>query len=289
MYLCYVDEAGCTGALPSSTSPIQPVFILSGLIVHADHVQNLTRDYLHIKRCFYPGLLAQERDRLDWILPEVKGADLRKKVAAGSRRTRSHVVGYMDKVRDTLNRYDARLVGRVWIKGIGVPFDGNSVYTFSVQDILRHFQHFLEERGDAGLVIADSRNKPKNAKVSHSIFTQKYRFAGDPYSRIAEMPVFGHSDNHAMVQLADLINSAFIAPIAVKTYCTGHVDNLHVRQGYTRIKSRYVNDIKKIQYRYSDPVTGLQKGGLIISDAIAHRTGSAFFRQDGPNHHEGRQ
>jgi len=32
--LCYLDESGDTGLLPSATAPIQPVFVIAGLIVN---------------------------------------------------------------------------------------------------------------------------------------------------------------------------------------------------------------------------------------------------------------
>jgi len=44
-----------------------------------------------------------------------------------------------------------------------------------MQDICSHSQKYLCSVDDRALVIADSRNKPKNAGVSHSIFTQKYK------------------------------------------------------------------------------------------------------------------
>jgi hypothetical protein len=38
-----------------------------------------------------------------------------------------------------------------------------------------------------------------------------------------EVPSFGHSDNHAGLQLADLICSAFLWPMAMHAYCEGHI------------------------------------------------------------------
>jgi len=55
------------------------------------------------------------------------------------------------------------------------------VYTSSVQAICRYFEHHLAQAQDAGFVIADSRDKEKNAIVAHSIFTQKFQLAGDRY------------------------------------------------------------------------------------------------------------
>jgi hypothetical protein len=65
---------------------------------------------------------------------------------------------------------------------------------------------------DRGVVIADSRVPGQNVNVAHSVFTQKYRATGDPYPRILEVPVFGHSNNHVGLQLADVVGSALLAP-----------------------------------------------------------------------------
>jgi hypothetical protein len=64
--------------------------------------------------------------------------------------------------------------------------------------------------------------------VSHSIFTQKFKAEGDQYPRVLEMPTFGHSNNHVGIQIADLLASALLYPMATCAYCRGHVSNVHV-------------------------------------------------------------
>ena len=80
MYICYIDESGCTGELPDINSAIQPVFVLAG----------------------------------------------------------------------------------VFIKNIGQPFVGTSVYSSCIQQICRDFNNFLVHKNSKGIVIAGSRNKPKH-------------------------------------------------------------------------------------------------------------------------------
>ena len=77
MYFCYLDEAGCTGSLPSAGSPIQPVFAVTGLILHRSRLADITRRFVALKARFFPGLMQSARHQLDRILVEVKGADLR--------------------------------------------------------------------------------------------------------------------------------------------------------------------------------------------------------------------
>jgi hypothetical protein len=101
-----------------------------------------------------------------------------------------------------LEYHDARIFGRIWVKEVGGRCEDRSIYTFSVQAICADFQNLLETSGDTGFVIADSRSPAPNAAVAHSVFTQKFKTEGDRYPRILEMPTFGHSQNHAGLQVA---------------------------------------------------------------------------------------
>lgn len=78
----------------------------------------------------------------------------------------------------------------------------------------------------------DSRSTRQNIQAAHSIFTQKFKASGDSYPSIMEAPAFGHSDNHAGLQLSDLICSGFLWPMAMHAYCEGKVASIHVRPDY---------------------------------------------------------
>jgi hypothetical protein len=84
--IAYVDEAGCTGALPSRTSAVQPVFV--------------------------------------------------------------HVAAVIDQAE--------------------------------LRPLFRYFEHLLAVSGEVGLVVADSRTKPQNAVVAHSILTRKMSASRSP-------------------------------------------------------------------------------------------------------------
>ena len=70
---------------------------------------------------------------------------------------------------------------------------------------------------------------------------------GNLYPRILELPLFGHSDNHAALQIADLVCPALLFPMAAQTYCTGHyAANPHVQAGDAHVGARYraaLNDL----------------------------------------------
>ena len=152
------------------------------------------------------------------------------------------------------------------------------VYTSSIQGICTYFEHYLNHADDTGLCIADSRNKFGNVRVSHSIFTQKFSHAAENYGRLLELPTFGHSDNHAGLQICDIVCSALLNPIACFAYCTGHVDNVHVQSRAVELRDRYGAQLKDFQYRYRNARTGGYVGGVVVSDAIGHQSGSLMFR-----------
>ncbi len=273
MYLCYIDEAGCPGALPSATSNVQPILVLTGLFFPQANLMTLTKEFLDLKATFNPNVASPFS--LDIARYEIKGSNLRQDIRKGNRNQRRRAFGFIDKSLDILDRHEAKLVAKVYVKAPGAPFNGRAVYTSSVQSIFSSFQNFLASRNESGLVIADSRTPGLNSIVSHSIFTQKFKAAGDSYPNIVEMPVFGHSENHAAIQITDFLSSTLLFPMASFVYCSNHVNNVHVHPRDGLIKSRYSTRIKAMSYRY--PHGDKFKGGITVTDAIQMRSGSCLF------------
>lgn len=277
--ICYVDESGCPGALPSASSDIQPLLVVCGLVFRQAIIPELTREFIRLKRRFYPRALPAGSKPLEWILLEVKGAELRRHAADASRRKRRHTIGVLDDVLQLLEFYECRIMGRVWVKGVGQPFDGRSVYTSSIQYTHTWFNRWLEYKTDEGIVVCDSRTQALNRIVSHSVFTEKYSVAGDRHPRILEVPTFGHSENHAGLQLADLVASAFLFPMAIDAYCLGAITSVHVRSGYSMLRTRYGARLDALQYRVVDPdhVPKRLNGGVMVNDQIGRKSRSALF------------
>ncbi len=274
MRICYVDEAGCPGALPAATSNVQPVLAVLGVSLPQERLSDVTLEFLKQKQRFFPGRTSG--DFLDLVLPEIKGADLRRDAARPSRRKWRPALQFLGEVFRLLVAHQAVVFGRVWIKAPGAAFKSRAVYTSSVQAICTTFQTQLEAVEERGLVIADSRSKGQNANVAHSVFTQKYRTSGDPFARIVEMPTFGHSDNHVGLQIADLLASAIVFPLAVESYSKGHVAGVHTARDYSRIKRRFGRPLQSLQYRYQRD-DGRWAGGLTVSDPLAQRSGRHLF------------
>ena len=278
MKVCFVDEAGDLGALSDPPRQNdQPVLVIGGLILDAGNLHDFTARFLDLKSQYFPRLPYPSPRPLDRILPEIKGQDLRRNVTRGNTRQHNHTIGFLDRILGLLKAHSVQLVARIWVKSLGGPFDATSVYTSSMQNICSHFDHYLTQIGDIGVCIADSRNKFKNVSVSHSIFTQKFGRVTRKYEGMAELPTFGHSDNHAGLQVCDLVCSGLLFPIACFAYCSGHVNNVHVQPQAAELRSRYGQQLKALQYRYYDATLSRYRGGFTVSDAIGHQSGSRMF------------
>lgn len=264
-------------ATPARNGNDQPVFVLGGIIVDASRLESLTQDFLNLKGRWFPGLPYPSNRHLDKILPEVKGADLRRQATRGTRNPRRHAIGFLEHLLRMLQHYDVRLVVRIWIKEIGAPFSGRPVYTSSIQAIYSYFDNFLSAKADFGFCIADSRDYLKNVNVAHSIFTQKYQMTSATYARILELPTFAHSENHAGLQICDILCSALLFPIAAEAYCSGHVRNVHVQPGAAQLRQRFAPMLRAMQHRYQEP-SGRWVGGIVVADGIQGRNSGAMFK-----------
>lgn len=234
-------------------------------------------EYLALKRRHFPGLAPRSGHLLDWGRVEVKGADIRKMARSSDKAERRHALIFLDEVLGILEAHSARIFGRLWVKEIGVPINKESMVAVSSQAMCETFQDLLRDCGEDGLMIIDSSSPRVDAVLSHSVFTQKFKATGDRYDRLLEMPVFGHSENHAGLQLADLVASAFLYPMATYSYCTGHVTTVHVHSRFSEVKRQFAQRLMSRQYRYYD-ANGMRRGGITVSDAIEHRPGSHLFR-----------
>lgn len=275
-HLCYIDEAGCTTTLPASETDIQPVLVITGLVIDAAKVRELTLRNLELKRRYFPKRFGKGNHQLDDVLAEIKGSDLRSTIRKHGAHAEA-TLKFIDGTLDLLHAIEARLFATMWIKGIGKPIDSRAIYTSSIQATCRNFAAFLDRHNDTGFMIADSRTPALNTQVSHSIFTQKYRAKGDPWGRLLDLPTFGHSNNHVPLQITDLLCSTLLFPMATATYCAGHIKGKHVRGRDNFIKRRYASRIKALQYRYKDMDSGQPSGGIFVNDGLQGRKSGLLF------------
>lgn len=225
----YLDESGCTGALPAGpNSEVQPVLVVGGLLVHGKSISTITNEFVDLKKSFRFSV-PRDAKRMDIARQEIKGASLRKVIRKKGDRAQRQIK-FVDSLFALLQRHDARIVASIWVKEPGMPFDGQAVYTTSVQRQIAKIHRIVEPVASQLAVIADSRNSYLNSVVAHSVFTQKYRQTGDAYPCMPETPTFGHSENHAGLQIADIILSAVVWPMAAHAYQFGRINSSLVRR-----------------------------------------------------------
>lgn len=277
-YVCYIDEAGCAAPVPTKVTNIQPVLVISGLVVDLAKLPDMTIEFLRLKRKYHPGKFTSPH-HLDDVREEIKGSDLRSRI----RKRGLHAMAdlkLLDETLELLKTKGACFFASIWVKGIGKPFKARPIYTKTIQMACESFQEFLSSRDDIGFMVADFRTTQLNDQVAHSIFTQKYRAKGDPFPRILELPTFGVSNNHVGLQISDLLCSSLLFPIATSSFCWGHIQGIHVHTRDLFIKRRYMTRIKSLQFRYRKK--GQVFGGVWVGDAIAKRTSSLFFQLPAP-------
>lgn len=277
MRLCYIDESGDFTTLPATPSDVQPAFLLVGLMIDHREVRELTRKFIALKRKTYPKMCGRHEDQHTWILKEKKGSDLRADLIDLNGHFAAHARGFADRAIALLRAHHVELTGMVFTKAIGEELNSTSMYSTAVQIACSDFQHYLELANEDGMIIADARNKRQNAVVSHSIFTQIHKAAGDSYRRIIEPPVFGHATNHAMLQLADLVVSGIGYPMAIDAYCTGKTASNHAKPEYRAIRRRYGIPLEKMQHRYYRSTDGRRVGGIRVSDRLGRGRPSELF------------
>lgn len=246
-YLCYIDEAGNADPLDKSNTDKQPLLVIAGLILHQEALPDITREFLSLKRKYFPGSFNSPH-LLDDVRQEIKGTDLRGAIRKKAHNAKTEL-RFVDETLELLEKYECRILADIWIKGVAVAFKERETYTRSIQQACRSFQAFLEGKDAKGFMVADFRTPTLNDRVAHSIFTQKYRAKGDPFGRILELPTFGVSNNHVGLQITDVLCTALLFPMASSVYCFGHVTGVHVNARDLVIRRRYSKRLKNLQFK----------------------------------------
>lgn len=279
MYLCYVDESGSaevyTRQHPSST----PVFVVVGVSVAAPKQKDLSMDYLQLKAGVEPQLRKPGTKLTELIRFEIKGSTLRADLrrAGGERNRRRRAMLFVGKTIGLLEQHGCRLMGKVIVKTPDTVYKDASIYPGAVADLARTFNSQLGASMTSGIMILDARTKSKNEGNVHTITTRRFRAGGGTLGNLAEAPVFGHSDTHLPLQIADIIASAVIFPSACITYCGNDTWSEHHCERYSEIRERFGGRIAKLEHRYTDS-QGVMRGGFQVIDPVEKRPTHLLFR-----------
>lgn len=214
MLTCFVDESGCPGSLPAVSSSVQPLLVIAGIALDPSAVASLTRQYVRLVQRHHYGQSRPADFCADLQREILKGADMRRAMRKDGAATGSPEVRLLDKVLALLHAHGARLFGCVLVKAPGQPLDGAAAYSHGLVAVVRDFYAHLEERGTCGHVIADFREAQLNGRASRELMAAKWAEGADRLPLLPLAPAFGNSEMHAPLQLADLVCSALLWPIA---------------------------------------------------------------------------
>jgi hypothetical protein len=277
LLIAYVNECGCSGELPSADSPVMPLLTIAGFAAPATGIERLTVGLAEWKLRFFPGLCRDLADPLDSILVEIEGAELRR-LARRSKKAARFAAVALGGLLDLLEAEEARLLGRVWIKGIDEPFNRRAIFSTSLQTILGGLGDLCARRGTNGIALLASGDRSPKETLSQQLFSRKFSSPRGGLERLAELPSFAHPANHAGLQLAGLLCSALLFPLAAYSFCRGYVRNpTHVSDAYLALKERLGDRLEKLQHRYQDGA-GKWQGGITVSDQLGGRPGGILFR-----------
>ncbi|MEU6540792.1 DUF3800 domain-containing protein [Streptomyces sp. NPDC047000] len=275
MHLCYIDEAGNGQTLDPERPDAPPVLVVGGFTVPHTQLRSLTWAFLDIKKHYRPQL--QHAEQLsDLIQHEIKGSDVRKNLRAGNHNWRRAAMDLVASLLGMLKEHEARILARVWIKEVGQAFDESGVYPASVAALNETFQAQLAHEHSRGMMVLDSRTKVKNAPNVHCVTTRKFRTGGDSLRGVIESPVFGHSDTHTLLQVADLLVSSLLFPIACHAYLSDVTWNVHCDDAYRPLREQHGEQLKNLQFRYQDAL-GKWRGGVVVSDRRTRQPSSLMF------------
>ena len=123
MQICYVDEAGDTGAFDQTNPLSQPVLVLTGVFIRQEQLAQLTRDVMLLKQRFFPNRKNIAPHWHDWLQVEVKGAGLRRIIRDGAANEQRRVLRFLDQLLRLLERYGIQLTSRIYLKTALDDFD----------------------------------------------------------------------------------------------------------------------------------------------------------------------
>ena len=279
MHFCYIDEAGDSQAIFNATENIQPLLVITGVFIDGSKVKPLTEEFIQLKSKYFPGKFSSTRHSLDILVSEIKGSDIRDTIKknAPEKPITKHRFRFLDEIIALLEKNNAKIVSRIWVKDFGKPLTDKSVYTLSAQQICMRFQSYLQDSNAEGAVIADFRDPARNSYVAHSIFTQKHRkkAPGDAYPNITETSTFGISNNHACLQITDFLCSSLIFPMAAQAFCHGVITNTFIHPNFEEIRKRYSKRLRRLQFNCKE--NGEMRWGITVHDPHNHRDGKALF------------
>ena len=201
----YIDEAGSPDShqvpIKSGTTPI---FSLGALAFPIWEWRSLDREFLALKRRFFPDYLGRSNERDEEI--EIKGRELTSPHQASS--SRRHA--FLREVISFITRHAGIGFGVSFLKNPVTPTPARSLYTNALQILTERFSQFVAEHPvyNNGILICDSRMKKLDINVARSHMSYIFGHEiGRNFINLQEAPLFADSRLTVGLQVTDIFVS----------------------------------------------------------------------------------
>jgi Protein of unknown function (DUF3800) len=257
----YIDESGTPD---SHTVPIvqgqTPIFTLSGIGFPLANWRERDRDYLRLKRYYFPDKMNKPYKRDEEI--EIKGNELTS--PRNARKSRN--IAFIKGVLRYITKFGGTGFGVTFVKNNVNPASSRSLYTHGLQILVERFNLFLEEHPDFnhGIIILDSRlakiiGDRHDLEVARSHMSFIFGHAeGRTCEKIMEPPLFGDSRLSVGIQICDIFSSLLFT-----NHYHYYTRKLSGAPDYSH-NIRFWPDLKKIEFKSTQPHIHYNKYGYRV-------------------------
>lgn len=209
--IIYIDEAGNPGAHSEpivAASGETPLFCLVGLALPLSDWRMRDRDYLRLKRQFFPDDMARTNKRHEEF--EIKGNEL----TSPRQRTSSRRQAFNKRVLSYIQQSGGAAFSATFLKSCHDPVSPRSIYTKALQILVERISLYIAEHTsyDNAILICDSRMKGLDTNVARSHMSYIFGHqTGRTFTNIIEAPLFADSRLTVGLQLVDILASNIYA------------------------------------------------------------------------------
>lgn len=221
----FADEAGNAARYThAGSSQASPLLVIAGITLGRSQLCAATERLLLARRAAFGA--PRNRSLVENLHDnEVKGALLREGLlGGGSGHQQARCWTYTEECMSILEDLQSRVFAHVWLKTPGGWLDEARAYGVSLEHFAAAFVHRLERSDRFGLMVLDGRSPRKDSLAQRAILDLKYSCESDIVTdrlvRLADVPLVSDSKHSAGLQLADVVASALLYPMACAAYST---------------------------------------------------------------------
>ena len=265
--IVYIDEAGSPAR---HTEPLvsgdTPLFVLAGLAFPLGEWRKRDREYLRLKRHFFPDMMGRSGKRDEEV--EIKGRDLTSPRQSTSGRRQA----FNRRAMDYIDRCGGRAFAATFLKSATTPASPTSLYTKALQILVERVSLYVAENPhyQHAILICDSRMKGiagLDGEVARSHMSYIFGHAtGRTFTNIVEAPLFADSRLTVGLQLADIVAANLYA-----SHFNYYLRGIPGAPNYSHAP-RYWSPLDRLQFKSKGQVDGFNVFGYRTVDL---RTGGS--------------